>query len=156
MIEQYQANLTQHIKHNSQTMLTKNLEGESRRAQYQYQILTNTDPSKSIPKPNYAHNNNAEAKSDTLKFPDDATIIVNNATDIYPKLQAFDKATNDYQLPINWDKVTILVRKHDHEIREIKRTMPTKYRCIKFSKSTTLLGQEISQSIYHQRGTSKT
>ena len=143
MIGQYQANLTQRIKNNNQTMLTKNLEGESRWKQYQHQILNNADPIKNIPKPNYTHGNNAGARSDTLKFPDDATIMVDNATDIYQKLQAFDNATNGYQLPTNWDRTTILVRKHDHKIRETKRTMPTKYRCIKFAKSTTLHGKEI-------------
>jgi len=49
-------------------------------------------------------------KNDALKFPDDATLTTKGPEAIYAKLIAFDEATKDYRLPINWNKVTILVK----------------------------------------------
>ena len=90
--------------------LTKNITGEFIWAEYRYKLYYITNPHKRIPKPIFEHNRNANADSDTMKLSDDATIIVNNASEIYPKHKAFDMATDKFRLPINWGKVTILVK----------------------------------------------
>ena len=51
MIEQYKANLTQHVKQNGRKILVNNQEGEFHWAQYQYKIPHNKATGKSIQKP---------------------------------------------------------------------------------------------------------
>ena len=51
-----------------------------------------------------------EIQNDTVKFPGDTTLKTNGSDEIYPKLVAFDNATKDYRLPINWKKVHILTK----------------------------------------------
>ena len=63
---------------------------------------------------------------------------------IYPKLIAFMDATRMYKLPINWNKVAVLVKKHNHDIREVKRILPRELRSINFAKHATLIGQKIT------------
>ena len=45
-----------------------------------------------------------------INFPDDATLRVNKASAIYRKLKAFYDAKTAYKLPINRNKVAILVK----------------------------------------------
>ena len=52
-----------------------------------------------------------------MDFPDVATLNVQNATQIYPKLVAFKDATRIYKLPTNWNYVVIVVEKHDPDFK---------------------------------------
>ena len=140
MMGKYRRNLTQNKECGSQTKIKKktywaNLIGRNTN-------ISNTNPHTGIPQPIFEHTKNTTTTSDALKFSDDTATIVNNSSYLYPKLQAFDKATGEFRLPINWGKVTVLVRKHNSEIMGIKRTMPIEYRNLKFAKTTTLLGNK--------------
>ena len=81
-------------------------------------------------------------KSGDIKSSDDNTLKTRETEEIYPKLAAFGEETKDYRLPINWEKVKILIKKHDANIRELKKIAPQKYRDIQFVKKPTLLGQK--------------
>ena len=62
----------------------------------------------------------ATQKNDEVKSPESTTIEEIGPEEIYPELIAFAEATNGYRLPINWNKVAILVKKHDTSIRSLK------------------------------------
>ena len=64
--------------------------------------------------------------------------------DIYPTLIAYDKETQQYRLPINWGEVNILVKAHNSGILVLKKILPVKYRGIRFSRSDTLIDEQIS------------
>ena len=56
------------------------------------------------PKPQMEHIEYKKIKSDAEKFPDEASLKTYDTAEIYPKLIAFDRATSDYRLQINWKK----------------------------------------------------
>ena len=70
--------------------------------------------------PCFEMENKEKSKNDAVKSPDDTTLKTRATEEIYPKLIAFEQATKDYKLPINWKNVKILIKKHDENIREIK------------------------------------
>ena len=97
-------------------------------------------PRGGIEQPYRNNNEHEERKCDNVKFPDDTTLKVQNATQICQKLVAFKEATRKYRLPINWNKLVILVKKHDHGRRQIKKIAHPEFRGKQFAKCTTILG----------------
>ena len=49
-----------------------------------------------------------------------------------------------YKIKINSNKVKIIVRKKDAELRKFRKKLPEKFRDIKFEKEGTILGQKVS------------
>ena len=77
-----------------------------------------------------------------MEFSDDTTLKTQNAAQIYPKLAECRGAARKYRLPTNWNKVDILVKKHDNDIRKVKKITPYGFREIQFTNCTTLFGQK--------------
>ena len=105
MMGQYELNIAQNKTCRNPPMLTKDILGEFNWAQYRHQLYNTANPHASIPKTKYENNKNTTTTCGALKFPDDTAIIVNNASDIYPKLQALTRRQINSDYPLTGAKL---------------------------------------------------
>ena len=148
------SNLMKGIACATSPTITQDTHGEFRRAHRQYQPYQNTNPRRNITEPQFKYGRHTTTQIDALKVPDGTSITVRDASDICDRLRAFGNAARTFKLPISWNKVAILVKKHNHEIREIRKTLPLKYRNVKFTETAKVLGVNIAPQ-YHYKGSKR-
>ena len=119
MMMQYNKNLAKQIKEGLPTENTRTNESENEWARYQFRRSKNTRSDGFTPRPCFEIRSTDVQKRDAVKSTDDAAIKTKGAEEIRHKFIAFSKATKDFRLPINWNKVTILITKHDTNIWEL-------------------------------------
>ena len=68
----------------------------------------------------------------------------NNGNVIYGKLTKYAEASKEYKINISWNKVVIIVKNKNSDIKNFREILLGKYRGIKFQKEGTYPGQRIS------------
>ena len=82
MMEQYHSNLTNGVKYATSQTRGKDTRDEFQRTQYIQQIYQNADPHRGIHKPQFRYDTYDTTQIGALKFPDDASLTVDNDADI--------------------------------------------------------------------------
>ena len=73
----------------------------------------------------------------------DVILTATHKNHLYGKLEAFGGKGGIVKLGPTGGKISIITRSLSREIREIKKTLPRRYRGVKFAKETKLLGQKV-------------
>lgn len=101
------------MKDERPTTRTRNIQYERIWSQYQHECIAKSRQANTTPiaKPVFKVHNREAQKRDEINFPDDTTLRVSKSEDIYPELKDFRGETAAYKLPIDWNKVVVLVKK---------------------------------------------